>query len=136
MHGRDVLEAQQALDRIGVPVTVDGVYGTDTRAAVVWFQRKHGIPADGAVGPRTRAALTKVSSSKATPRVVRLSKPHMRGSDVKKIQKALRYAGLSVRVDGTFGSGTHAAVKSFQRKQGLRADGVVGPATRQALGLS
>jgi hypothetical protein len=43
---------------------------------------------------------------------------------------------LGISADGLFGSGTESAVKSFQSQHGLTADGVVGPATWQALGLS
>ncbi len=136
MHGKDVRAVQQSLKAIGVPVTVDGYYGADTRAAVVWFQRKHGLRPDGVVGPGTRSALSRRAHEQERDRTVRLRKPHMHGSDVKSIQKALRHAGVSIKVDGTYGSDTRSAVKTFQRRQGLRADGVVGPATREALGLS
>ncbi|MBO4384426.1 MAG: spore cortex-lytic enzyme [Clostridia bacterium] len=60
-----------------------------------------------------------------------------RGDDVIKIQKALKKWGYySGSVDGIFGSGTLAAVKSFQKKNGLKADGVVGPATAAKMGIT
>lgn len=40
---------------------VDGMYGRQTYAAVVWFQRRAGLTADGLVGPRTWAALGEAS---------------------------------------------------------------------------
>jgi N-acetylmuramoyl-L-alanine amidase len=36
---------------------VDGIYGWRTLKAIRWFQNKHGLTADGIVGPRTWAAL-------------------------------------------------------------------------------
>ena len=51
-----------------------------------------------------------------------------RGPRVEKVQR-----WLNQPVDGIFGRGTRAAVKRFQRRQGLDADGVVGPATWAAL---
>lgn len=60
-----------------------------------------------------------------------------RGDDVVKIQKKLKQWGYySGAVDGVFGSATLAAVKSFQKKNGLKADGIVGPATAAAMGLT
>ncbi|WP_351234039.1 penicillin-insensitive murein endopeptidase [Streptomyces sp. NPDC002133] len=52
-----------------------------------------------------------------------------RGSDVVAIQHLLGAHGHTVSTDGVFGSGTAAAVKSFQSSKGLAADGFVGPAT-------
>ena len=57
----------------------------------------------------------------------------MEGSDVVKLQEALKKAGIAVGVDGEFGPGTDKAVKEFQTKKGLVADGIVGPGTRQSL---
>lgn len=60
-----------------------------------------------------------------------------RGDDVKKVQSRLKTWGYyNGAVDGIFGSGTLAAVKSFQRKNGLTADGIVGPKTAAAMGIT
>ena len=40
-----------------VGVAVDGIYGPQTRAAVIRFQRANGLIADGIAGPQTLAAL-------------------------------------------------------------------------------
>ncbi len=60
-----------------------------------------------------------------------------RGSTVKTIQTKLkRWGYYKGSVDGIFGSQTREAVKYFQRKNGLKVDGIVGPATLKALGMS
>jgi Putative peptidoglycan binding domain/D-alanyl-D-alanine carboxypeptidase len=59
-----------------------------------------------------------------------------RGQQVKRVQVALRARGADLATDGIFGPGTHAAVVGFQAKEGLNPDGVVGPRTMAALGLS
>ena len=59
------------------------------------------------------------------------------GEQVRVIQTKLKNWGYyDGAVDGIFGSGTVQAVKYFQRKNGLTADGIVGPATLRALGMS
>lgn len=59
------------------------------------------------------------------------------GGEVKEVQRRLKLWGYySGSVDGVFGSGTRAAVVSFQKKNGLTADGVVGKATYKALGMT
>ena len=60
-----------------------------------------------------------------------------RGEDVKRIQERLRqYGYMDAPADGIFGQATYEAVVWFQRRNGLKADGVVGPATAAALGVS
>ena len=59
------------------------------------------------------------------------------GEQVRIIQSKLKNWGYyDGTVDGIFGSRTAEAVKTFQRKNGLTADGIVGPATLRALGMS
>jgi peptidoglycan hydrolase-like protein with peptidoglycan-binding domain len=55
------------------------------------------------------------------------------GQDVRELQKALRKAGFSVKVDGQFGPTTVRAVKRFQRAARLTASGTVGRKTVAAL---
>ena len=59
------------------------------------------------------------------------------GSVVTQIQQKLSNWGYySGSVDGIYGSKTTAAVKYFQRKNGLTADGKCGPNTLAALGIN
>lgn len=59
------------------------------------------------------------------------------GSEVKTIQQKLsRWGYYDGPVDGIFGTKTRKAVEYFQRKNGLTADGIVGPATLRALGMT
>jgi peptidoglycan hydrolase-like protein with peptidoglycan-binding domain len=98
---------------------VDRIYGKQTKRAVKRFQRRHGLTADGIVGPATWSAL-----KRARGRSSRSSRASVHG-----LQRALGIAS-----DGVFGPGTLRAVKRFQRSHGLTPDGVVGPATWSALG--
>jgi hypothetical protein len=55
-------------------------------------------------------------------------------TDIRWLQTTLnKVLGLSLTVDGIYGEATRAAVVRFQQTQGLQADGVAGPITRQRL---
>jgi peptidoglycan hydrolase-like protein with peptidoglycan-binding domain len=56
-RGPEVVALQQRLNDLGAQLTVDGIFGTGTRAAVMTFQVAHDLIADGVAGPLTRAAL-------------------------------------------------------------------------------
>lgn len=59
------------------------------------------------------------------------------GDEVKTLQTKLkRWGYYTGAVDGVFGQATKTAVVSFQKRNGLTADGVVGDATKKALGMS
>ena len=65
-----------------------------------------------------------------------LSKYGSRGSEVKQIQEKLkRWGYYKGSVDGIYGSQTLAAVKSFQKKNGLTVDGIAGDKTLKAMGI-
>lgn len=67
------------------------------------------------------------SAEDKNQRVLFLTRPMMRGEDVKRLQQLL---GLEEKqADGIFGQGTDKAVRAFQRKQKLKVDGKVGHAT-------
>jgi len=59
-----------------------------------------------------------------------------RGQEVVNIQTKLKQWGYyKGNIDGIFGNLTYQAVREFQRKNGLKVDGIVGPETLAALGL-
>ncbi|SFW62854.1 XVIPCD domain-containing protein [Luteibacter sp. UNCMF366Tsu5.1] len=79
-HGASVRALQENLNALGVrdergrPLSPDGHFGAHTKEAVENFQRAHGLPADGIVGPRTTEALQKAQTHGA-PRLDDASHP-------------------------------------------------------------
>ena len=63
-RGEEVKQIQTKLKRWGYyNGNVDGIYGSQTLAAVKWFQSKNGLTVDGIAGPKTLAAMGIFSSS-------------------------------------------------------------------------
>lgn len=59
-----------------------------------------------------------------------------RGEEVRKVQTKLKNWGYySGSIDGVYGWQTESAVKNFQKKNGLTADGIAGTATLNAMGI-
>lgn len=118
-----VREVQQWLNRAyGAGLSVDGIYGTQTRKAIIRvLQRAIGVSADGIVGWRTRRALPTLSVGTG-------------GDAVRAAQALLVCKGYATAyVDGDFGGSTKNAVIAFQKAQGLARDGVIGKRTWAAL---
>lgn len=59
-----------------------------------------------------------------------------KGNDVRVVQEALARHGYKVHPDGDFGKVTLQAVREFQDASGLHPDGIVGPKTAEALGIT
>ncbi|MGF9741569.1 peptidoglycan-binding protein [Priestia megaterium] len=90
---------------------------------------------------KTRGSLPNVSRpsqevSKPTAASSSLIKKGDRGQAVKEVQGHLVRHGYKVSTDGIFGAGTEQGVKSFQKDNGLIADGIVGAKTLEELKAS
>ena len=64
-----------------------------------------------------------------------LSKVGSQGDEVRAIQQKLNDLGYGLKVDGIYGAATKKAVRSFQKANGLTADGIAGSKTLKALGV-
>lgn len=111
------------------------------------YQPRH-VVADAATAPQRRllvrgglAAAAMVGIGVVAPTSAFAALPTLRrgsrGTAVKTLQSRLRALGYSVgAVDGIFGSQTDSAVRAFQRRKRLVADGIVGAKTWAALGTT
>lgn len=90
-------------------------------------RQKRYLHAMEVLGGKVEAVPVSESTSGKPPTLRKGSK----GEWVKKMQKV-----LGTTPDGDFGPGTERAVKAWQAKNGLTADGIVGPKTLAAMGIS
>ena len=131
--GSAVKNLQTKLKKLGFyNASIDGDYGDTTVAAVKAFQKKYNLTADGVAGSETLKKLDsayKNADSNTSTDDDSLRKGAT-GTAVKTLQTNLKKLGFyTAYVDGSFGATTESAVKAFQRKYGLTADGVAGSAT-------
>ena len=137
MYGEDIRAVQNKLNSLGyVAGTADGYYGNMTRNAVINFQSKKGLAADGDVGPTTWSALfnTSTSGGSGYSRILKLTSPLMYGEDIRAVQNKLNSLGYNAgTADGYYGNDTRNAVINFQTARGIDIDGEVGPTTWNTL---
>lgn len=91
------------------------------------------------VGGATAVFNTAYTKDELTPPYVRTAvlKQGANGGEVKELQRRLKEWGYyGGAVDGIYGKGTVEAVKKFQKKNGLKADGIAGIETYKALGMN
>lgn len=161
-EGAAVKALQNRLKELGFyKKTIDGEYGSTTKAAVTAFQAANGLSETGKANETTLNKLYSASAKDAdyltdeenakneedeeeTGNQTDSDKVEVNGyttlqwgdtgTAVKKLQEALKNRGYySGKIDSTFGSGVYAAVKAFQKQYGLKADGIAGPATQNLL---
>ncbi len=159
-RGPDVVQMQVMLNRIdqnypAIPrVTADGIFGQQTENAVRAFQRIFNLTEDGIVGRSSWYQMVRLYVG--VTRLAELESEGQRfagiswqapaslqsgssGQSVRQLQYMLNVVAQfvnsipTVAEDGIFGEATQNAVRAFQRFAGLTVDGVVGPATWNAL---
>lgn len=142
-----VTDVQTRLKTLGYYTgIVDGAFGYTTKQAVERFQRANNLKADGVVGPITwekmmAATAIPVPTAKPAPTGVpvvpetpapstlRLEMGSS-GLQVQQLQeKLIALKFYSGPLDGKYGYSTVVAVRAFQKANGLKADGIVGPLT-------
>lgn len=132
----------------------DGVFGQATYYSLLQFQRDNGLASDGLAGPQTFQKLnsnlkdsvvvalqTQINkqgfgniavdgiAGNATISHAPMLKLGASGEITRTMQKLLNRKGNNIGLDGIFGQTTLNAVKAFQKRKGLTADGIVGKQT-------
>ena len=115
---------------------IDGINGTYTKLSIKEFQKRAGLETDGILGPITKAALANGKNS-----YINIEEQEsidninlVKSQETIEIQEKL--TGLNIYtgdIDGVFGFQTMISLKEFQKKAGLKIDGVYGPNTKVAL---
>jgi len=129
MEGEDIKELQDRLRDLGyLTASPTGYYGTDTEAALRTFQEKHGLEISGKIDDLT-------SDKLYSEDVISLFyKKGDKSDEIKTLQARLKELGyITFEPDGEYGNGTYAAVKQFQVKNDLVADGYLGYETQRIL---
>ena len=136
-HGPQVVALQRVLRASGQTLVLDGAFGPDTQRAVRRVQAKGALEQDGVVGVATMKVLdASVTTIAPKPDGTSPTFPDVRAGavlasgarseTVRALQTRLTERGYAAGADGVFGPGTEAAVRRFQREQGLAEDGRFG----------
>lgn len=102
-------------------LSVDGIYGSKTKKALIkaWQKEVGGLTVDGIFGTKSKTTASKHNIKKGSSGIL-----------VTIWQAYLVCRGYNPNgIDGSFGSGCHAATVTFQKKNGLSQDGQVGKNT-------
>lgn len=120
----EIKPLQEALRNKGYSCRADGVADTACYQAVLDFQRKHALSADGMIGRGTKTLLFGDANAGGTLSAV--LREGSSGSLTRYLQQLLAEQNYAVTVDGVFGSEMKRAVENFQQKHGLTSDGIFG----------
>lgn len=134
-EGDLVMTLQQELaDRGYFNVSPTGYYGSITEEAVKAYQKDKGLQQDGIAGPITFDSLGITGPSTISGETLYVGDEN---EDVRKLQQVLKNKGyFNVDITGYYGYITETAVLKFQKDNGLIADGIAGPKTFAALGMT
>ncbi|MBF1256119.1 MAG: peptidoglycan-binding protein, partial [Stomatobaculum longum] len=120
----EIKPLQEALRNKGYSCRADGVADTACYQAVLDFQRKHALSADGMIGRGTKTLLFGDANAGGTLSAV--LREGSSGSLTRYLQQLLAEQNYAVTVDGVFGAEMKRAVENFQQKHGLTSDGIFG----------
>lgn len=119
VEGERVQVVQELLHEKGLldEAAITGTFSKETFDAVSTYQEKHNLVVDGIAGPQTVGAMKVLEKGDE-------------GVLVEDLQHQLVELGFyEGNKDGLFGPLTQAAVKGFQKAQGIQVDGIAGPET-------
>jgi hypothetical protein len=92
------------------------------------YAGEENLPLLSKVGAASESPKPATKAKKAAPAAFKVLKSGSKGNGVKTVQTL-----LGIKADGLFGSGTAAAVKSFQKGSGIKVTGIVDQETMKAL---
>jgi N-acetylmuramoyl-L-alanine amidase len=114
----EMLKLQKVINRLfNLNILEDGINGNQTKNAVRKLQQILGLTVDGIAGKNTWGAINAI-----------LAKPLLKVGSSGIPTRYVQYR-VGVSIDGIFGPITKNGVISYQRKNNLSADGIVGPNT-------
>jgi len=143
--GRYVRSLQEALIELGfLTGTADGNFGDATEKAVIAFQAKNSYPDTGLMDANIQAFLYAGKPKNAKGEATQLKtispvpgatmKLNCTGALVGELQQMLKNLGYyTAAITNKYDTETQKAVKAFQKKNNLTADGIAGAATRTLL---
>jgi peptidoglycan hydrolase-like protein with peptidoglycan-binding domain len=144
------MRVQERLRQLGAYAgRADGVWGSDSQAALERFQQARGLQVTGQLNQATvstlglsPAELVAIAPGPVAPPAAALPPSATAAAEplspaaVRNVQARLRGLGFyRGAVDGIWGPGTQAAIQHFQQSRGLQASGQLTPTTIDALGL-
>ncbi|NMG09204.1 peptidoglycan-binding protein [Brasilonema sp. UFV-L1] len=119
-----------SLDKNGACVfpgeeVIDGIFGSQTKDAVILYQGQKFLQQDGIVADKTWRSLYLNA-----PVDMPILKKGSKGGLVKKVQERLAIGDYyNGTLDGDFGNNTEKAIKDLQKRTGLPVDGIIGDRT-------
>ncbi len=137
--GAEVVSLQNRLRELGyfpVNQAVTGLYGAVTEDAVRAFQQRNELVVDGIAGPQTLAVLEAGGVGPAPIVSTATLERGSSGNEVTQLQNRLRNLGYfpaNQLSTGLYGTTTEQAVKDFQQRNNLVANGIADPQTRAAI---
>ncbi len=145
-RGEAVGRAQTRLEELGYYAgEINDLNDKATQTAIKAFEAKHGLMQDGELDPADQNILYSAAAMSASVVVTPapsptpappagIVRPGDKSDDALKVQERLKELGYyNGQLDGSFGTGSVSAMKAFQKKNGLNADGICGVKTRAVL---